>query len=100
MLIRKTVNKKIDNGQIKPVHALGRLTVPLQEKPRGRVEKSTKPRLDGECRTTENRNVEMYHRIVSKAEIIFSQTKMSKAQPNYHFKNKPKITICETHSCL
>lgn len=40
MLIRKTVNKKIDNGQIKPVHVLGRLTV-LQEKPRGRVEKKS-----------------------------------------------------------
>ena len=40
MLIRKTVNKKIDNGQIKPVHVLGRLTV-LQEKPRGRVGKKS-----------------------------------------------------------
>ena len=40
MLIRKTVNKKIDNGQIKPVHVLGRLTV-LQKKPRGRVEKKS-----------------------------------------------------------
>lgn len=41
----------------------------------------------------------MYHRIISKAEIIFSQTKTSKAQPNYHIKNKSKITIWATHSC-